>query len=69
MVLIHAEFAARGLKTAILLQIHDELVFDVPLDEQDEVFAIVKDKMEHAVPFETPLVIEGGFGNNLFEVK
>ncbi len=69
MVKIRAEFRRRGLKSRIILQIHDELVFDVPKTEQEIVAKIVVDRMEHAVDFAVPLKVEGDFGKNLYEVK
>lgn len=68
MVEIDKEFRRRGLKTEILLQIHDELVFEVPEAERAEVEAIVHEKMAHPVAFRVPLTVECSFGNNLFEV-
>ncbi len=69
MVLIDQAFEAKGLKSQILLQIHDELVINVPIDEQDIVENLVRDYMEHALTFSVPLAVEGSFGVNLFEVK
>jgi DNA polymerase I len=69
MVEIQRVFEAEGLKSELLLQIHDELVFDVVASEQDRVAALVKDILEHAAPFSVPLSIESGFGVNLYEVK
>ncbi|MFA5006077.1 MAG: DNA polymerase I [Candidatus Izemoplasmatales bacterium] len=69
MVRIRDEFASRGLKARIILQIHDELVFDVPVSERATVAEVVVAAMEHAVPFAVPLKVEGDFGTNLYEVK
>lgn len=69
MVLIDNAFESRKLKSQILLQIHDELVINVPNDEIEMVSKIVVDYMENAIDFSVPLKVEGSFGNNLFEVK
>ncbi|MDP3130658.1 MAG: DNA polymerase, partial [Bacillota bacterium] len=69
MVKIRDEFLRRGLKSRIILQIHDELVFDVPITEKATVADVVVDLMEHAVAFNVPLKVEGDFGRNLYEVK
>ena len=69
MVRIQKILEERRLQSEILLQIHDELVFDVLDSEAEEVYTLVKDAMEHATNFEVPLRVEGGFGQNLFEVK
>lgn len=67
MLAIAKELQERSLKTRMLLQIHDELVFEVPEAELDDVQALVRDKMEHAYPLEVPLVVDIGVGNNWAE--
>ena len=69
MVKIQAKIDAANYQSKMLLQIHDELVFDVHRHERDEFVQMVLDLMEHAVAFHTPIVAQGGLGNNLFEVK
>ena len=59
---IHRELAARKLKTKLLLQVHDELVFDVPKAEEAEVRVLVEDRMKHALPLAVPLEVELGMG-------
>ena len=51
----------------MILQVHDELVFDVHRDELEEVTAMVKDKMSNAVKLEVPLLVEAGIGENWLE--
>ncbi len=48
----------------MVLQVHDELVFDVPRAELDEVRALVKHEMENAVDLQVPLDVEVGVGAN-----
>lgn len=64
MIRIDAELMRRKLKARMLLQVHDELVFEVPEAEMDEVRALVKDKMENAHELRVPLVVEIGVGPN-----
>ena len=64
MVHIARRLAAEGLKTRMLLQVHDELVFDVPEAEQEEVSALVREEMEGAVELTVPLLVEVGIGRN-----
>lgn len=52
----------------ILLQIHDELVFEVPSEKLKEIAVFVKDKMEHAVSLKVPLVAKAKAGKNLNEM-
>jgi len=58
-----------GLETRMLLQIHDELVFEAPEDEVEQVVALVKDAMEHHEPLDVPLVADVGVGPNWGEAK
>jgi DNA polymerase I len=58
MINIHQEFEKEQLKSKMLLQVHDELVFDVFKPELEKVKKIVKDKMEHAVKIAVPLDVE-----------
>ena len=63
-VLSEAKLSAR-----MLLQVHDELVFEVPGPERDELMALVKHEMEHAAQLSVPLVVDLGEGSNWLETK
>jgi DNA polymerase-1 len=67
MIHIHRELLARKLKTRMLLQVHDELVFDVPRAEEKIVRPLIEDKMKTAIPLEVPILVEIGAGNNWLE--
>jgi len=67
MVQIHRELTSRKLKTKMILQVHDELVFDLFKSEREEVAALVEDKMKGALPLGVPMVVEIGIGNNWLE--
>ena len=54
-------------KTKMLLQVHDELVFDVPNDELEKVQQLIKNEMENAFKLEVPLLVDLGTGNNWLE--
>jgi DNA polymerase-1 len=56
-------------KTKMLLQVHDELVFEVPSDEMESVQALVKDRMENAAELSVPLVVDMGTGANWLDTK
>src|SRR5580658_4368353 len=64
MIVIDREIAARKLKTRMLLQVHDELLFEVPLDETDEIGELVRGAMEGVVKLNVPLVADLAFGAN-----
>jgi DNA polymerase-1 len=56
-----------NLKTRMVLQVHDELLFDTPKEEVEQVFALVKHEMENAVKLAVPLDVEIQAGNNWLE--
>jgi DNA polymerase I len=64
---IHRELCQRGLKTRMLLTVHDELVFDLHKSEEAEVRALVEDKMSNAIQLEVPIVVEIGVGQTWLE--
>lgn len=67
MIEVHKRFKAENLKSKLIIQVHDELVFDVFPDEKDRVQQIVTDAMEHAVSLKVSLKAEGNFGKNWLE--
>lgn len=69
MVEIYDEFNKRGLKSKMLIQVHDELVFNVLDDEFEEVSSIVKDIMENTIKLSVPLKVDIEYGNNWYEAK
>jgi DNA polymerase-1 len=64
MIAIDRKFADRKLKTRMVLQVHDELLFEVPKDETAEIEALVRAEMEGVVKLSVPLVADLGFGAN-----
>ena len=62
MIHIHRELRAAKLKTRMLLQVHDELVFDLYKPEEKTVRALIEDKMRHAIQLEVPIEVEIGVG-------
>jgi DNA polymerase-1 len=64
MIVIDRQLAERKLKTNMVLQVHDELLFEVPLDEMAEVGKLVRDAMEGVVKLNVPLVADVAFGAN-----
>ena len=69
MLKVDAALKEAGLKTRILLQVHDELVLEVPEEEKDTAAALVKKAMESAASLEIPLEAEVAFGKNWAEAK
>ena len=64
MVRVDAALKAAGLRTKMVLQIHDELIFDTPLDEVDKVKEIVQREMSQAIDFGVPLEVGIGVAPN-----
>ena len=60
---IHIQQVERGWKTKMLLQVHDELVFDLYLEEEEEVRQVVEEAMQKAIPMKVPIVVEMGTGD------
>ncbi len=69
MVEIYDEFNKRGLKSKMLIQVHDELVFNVLNDELEEVSSIVRDIMENTIQLSVPLKVDIEYGDNWYEAK
>jgi DNA polymerase-1 len=67
MINIHRELTRRKLRTRMLLQVHDELVFDLYQPEQEVVLPMVEEKMKTAIPLDVPLAVEMGAGVNWIE--
>ena len=57
------------LKSQMILQVHDELIFDVFEDELEEVMSLVKEKMENCIKMDVPLIVEGNHAKNWCELK
>ncbi len=64
MIRIDEEIRKRGLKSRMTLQVHDELVFEVPDHEVDDMKSLVREHMEQAHPLAVPLLVEIGVGLN-----
>jgi len=67
MIRIHDEFRKLHLKSRMIMQVHDELVFDLHRDETESVKEIVRSKMVNALPLEVPVEVEMNTGSNWLE--
>ena len=67
MINIHREFKALKLDSRMTMQVHDELVFDVPNYEIEKVKPIITELMKHAIKTEVPILAEVGVGQNWLE--
>jgi len=69
MVKLAARMKREGVRSRMLLQVHDELVFEVPKDELERMRDMVKEEMENAVRLDVPLKVDVSWGANWFEAK
>ena len=67
MIRIHQRFKAEGIRSKMILQVHDELNFSVYPEEKEQVERIVLEEMQNAFPLAVPLVADSGFGDNWLE--
>ncbi len=64
MIALDRKLAERQFKTRMVLQVHDELLFEVPVDETEEIEELVRAEMEGVIALNVPLVADLGFGPN-----
>ncbi len=64
---VASELQQRGLNTKMILQVHDELVFDTPIDELETIMQLVREKMESVADIGVPLTVECNYGKNWLE--
>jgi DNA polymerase I len=64
MIRIHARLGKQGLRSTMIIQVHDELVFEVPDNEIAVMKGLVKDEMEHVLSLSVPIKVDMGVGKN-----
>lgn len=69
MIKVYRELNRRGLKSRLILQVHDELIIETHIPEKDEVQTLLKDCMEQAMDLKIKLEVEVNNGNNWYELK
>lgn len=69
MIAIHRELEARGFQARMLLQVHDELIFNLPAEELTAVSALVRERMEQAVELALPLVVDVKAGRDWYHME
>ena len=67
MINVDKRIAQEGLQSSMILQIHDELVFDAVLEEVDTLQKIVKEEMVNVIELSVPLTVECNYGKNWLE--
>jgi len=69
MIQIPPAFEKAGLHGSMLLQIHDELIFEVPEAELEKTVRLARDVMEHTMQLDVPLLTDARIGNNWGELE
>jgi len=69
MVNVYEEFKKQNIKSKMILQVHDELIFDCLKEEQEIVSKIIKEVMENVITLKVPLEVEIDSGNNWYDAK
>lgn len=69
--MINVDKALRNekLETKMIMQVHDELLFEAPVNEIEQASAIIKREMETAAKLDVPLIVEVGVGDNWMDAK
>ena len=69
MINVYNELAKRNLKSKIVLQVHDEMMIEAPIEEAEEVKEIIKTQMESAIILNVPLIADVSEAENWYECK
>jgi DNA polymerase I len=69
MIDLHAALPAQGLRTKMILTVHDELLFEAPADEAERAAVVVRERMENAVALQVPLTVDVGIAENWRDAK
>ncbi len=69
MISIYKKFKEENIKSKMILQVHDELIFDVIDEEKDKIKQLVKDIMENVIKLDVPILVSTDFGDNWYTTK
>lgn len=69
MIAVHKRLAAEGMKSRLILQIHDELILECPIDEAEKAAALLREEMEKAVSLDVPMIADANIGENWYLAK
>ena len=69
MIGVDRELKKRGMKSRLILQVHDELLIEAAREELEEVKELLKDQMENAAHLSVPLIVDMHTGENWYEAK
>ena len=69
MIKVDEEFKKNNIQSKMILQVHDELIFDCLKEEKDIVQKIVKNVMENIIKLDVPIIVSSDFGEDWYETK
>jgi len=69
MICVHKKMIQHGLRSKMVLQVHDELVFDMVSDEEGTLVKLVTEEMENVVNWEVPLKVDIAIANNWGDIE
>lgn len=69
MIKVYQEIQNRGLKSKIVLQVHDEMMIEAPIGEKEEIQKIMKESMELAIQLKVPLIADISEAKNWYDCK
>ena len=69
MIRMNKALKEKNMKTRMLLQVHDELIFECPPEEIEVLEKLVPEIMENAVSLSVPLLVDSHYGNSWYEAK
>lgn len=69
MINVYNELIKRKMKSKIVLQVHDEMMIEAPIEEAEEVKKIIKEEMESAITLKVPLIADVSEAENWYECK
>ena len=67
MIDVQKNIELENMNSKLILQIHDELLFEFPVDEKDVLIPLVKESMENAMKLKVPVIVDYGSGKDWFE--
>ena len=69
MIAVHDRLRKEGMRSRLILQIHDELILECPLDEAEKAAALLREEMERAADLSVPLTVDAHAGRSWYEAK
>ena len=69
MIRVHNRLRAENMRSKLILQVHDELIVEAPIDEAEKAAALLQEEMENAVHLSVPLIADAAIGKTWYDAK